>query len=225
MTVDLEQAPRRRALRSRRSAETARRWPLSRMFAVGASLAALLAIAAITLAAIALWRLADARSGLVDVASPALVAAQQLSAALVDQETGVRGFALTGRSDLLEPYWDGIAAQDAAAVALEAAVDRGIEEIAPELDALRRAEEQWRTTYAQPVIDGVPGAPALDAGSALFDQVRTATRNLIIDLGAQRGVAYERMDDASAFLVGTGVAIAAVLALYLVAAGVGLARG
>jgi signal transduction histidine kinase len=194
------------------------------MFAVGASLAALLAVAAIALGATALSRLADARSALTDVASPALVAAQQLSGAMLDQETGVRGFALTGQSDFLDPYWSGIDAQVAATVALEAAVDRGLEEIGPELEAVGRAELQWRTEYAQPVVDSLPDAPPHQTGRALFDQVRAATGALVVDLEAQRGAAYDRMDEASAFLVATGVAIAAVMALYLVAAGVGLGR-
>ncbi len=225
MTVDLKRSPRRRALRGRRSPESGRRWPLSRMFAVGASLAALIATAAIVLGGVALWRLADAREGLVDVASPALVSAQQLSVALLDQESGVRGFALTGRPDFLGTYWSGIGAQEAATVALEAAADRGLEEIGPELDAVRRAEQQWRTAYAQPVIDAEPDGPSPDVDLALFDQVRDATGALVADLEVQRGTAYDRMDAASVFLSGTGVAIAAVLASYLVAAGIGLGRG
>ncbi|MHA6628224.1 sensor histidine kinase [Pseudonocardia sichuanensis] len=225
MTVDLTRPPRRRALRSRRSEESGRRWPLSRMFAVGASLAALIALTAIALGATALWRLGDARAGLVDVASPALVSAQQLSVALVDQETGVRGFDLTDRAEFLEPYWNGIGAQDAAVVALEAAVDRGLEEIAPDLDAVRAAEERWRTEYAQPVIEARADAPTPETGRVLFDEVRAATRGLVANLEVQRGEAYDRMHDAAAFLVGTGVAIAAVLASFLVAAGIGLGRG
>jgi signal transduction histidine kinase len=225
VSVDLTRPPRRRALRSRRSEESGRRWPLSRVFAVGASLAALIALAAIALGAVALSRLADARAGLVDVASPALVSAQQLSVALVDQETGVRGFDLAGRPEFLQPYWSGIGAQDAAVVALEAAVDRGLEEIAPDLDAVRAAEQRWRAEYAQPVIGAASDAPAPETGLALFDEVRAATRVLVADLEAQRGAAYDRMDDASSFLVGVGVAISAVLASFLVAAGIGLGRG
>jgi signal transduction histidine kinase len=225
VTVDLKRPPRRRALRSRRSEESARRWPLSRMFAVGASLAALIALAAIVLGAIALSRLADARAGLVDVASPALVSAQQLSVAMVDQETGVRGFDLAGRTEFLDPYRAGIGAQDAATVALEAAADRGLEEIGPDLDAVRAAGERWRAAYAQPVIDARPDAPSPEVGRILFDEVRAATRGLVAELEAQRGAAYDRMNDAAAFVVGTGVAIAAVLASFLVAAGIGLGRG
>jgi signal transduction histidine kinase len=195
------------------------------MFAVGASLAALIATAAIVLGGVALWRLADARAGLVDVASPALVSAQQLAVALVDQETGARGFDLTGQPEFLRPYWSGISAQDAAVVALEAAVDRGLDEVDPELDAVRAAEQQWRAAYAQPVVDAVPDAASAEVGRALFDQVRVATRALVADLEAQRATAYDRMDSAASFLLGAGVAIAAVLASYLVAAGIGLGRG
>jgi signal transduction histidine kinase len=195
------------------------------VFAVSASLGALMALAAIALGGFALWRLGEARSALVDVASPALVSAHQLAVSLSDQETGVLGFGLTGRPEFLDPYRSGTGGQQAATIALEAAADRGMAGIRPELEAVTRAAEAWRSQYAQPVIDAAPGAPSPEVGRALFDQVRAATGDLVRDLGAQRAAARDRMEAASAFLVGTGIVIAAVLASFLVAAGIGLARG
>ena len=43
-------------------------------------------------------------SELIDRLDPALLTAQQLDAATVDQETGVRGYVLLPRPELLEPY-------------------------------------------------------------------------------------------------------------------------
>jgi signal transduction histidine kinase len=226
MTVDLTRAPRRRALRSRRSAEGDRRWPLARVFAVGVSVAALLALAAIALGATALWRFDETRAALVDVASPALVTSQQLSVALLDQETGVRGFGLTGRPEFVEPYRNGLDAQRVAVSSLRGmAADRGLGGIVPELDAVEGAEQEWRTGYAEPVLAAAPGAPDPERGRVLFDQVRAETRALVADLEANRAAARARVETASAFLAGVGVAIAVVMASFLIAAGIGLRRG
>ena len=220
-TVRRQTAP----LRRRRSQEAQRRWPLSRMFAVGASAGAVIALVAIVLGAAALWRLDQARADLTDAATPAVMAAQDLSMALLDQETGVRGFGLTGRTEFLDPYWAGLAAQDAAAAQLRGlATDGGFGVIVPDLDAIQRAEQEWRTSYAEPVIARAPTAPGPDVGRALFDQVRAATGTLLTDLETQRTIARDRVDRAAEFVTAVGAAIAVLLAAFLVAAGVGLRR-
>jgi signal transduction histidine kinase len=220
-TVRPQTAP----LRRRRSQEAQRRWPLSRMFAVGASAGALVALVAVVLGATALWRLDQSRIDLTDVASPAVIAAQELSMALLDQETGVRGFGLTGRTEFLDPYWAGLAAQDGASARLRGlAADGGLEEIIPDLDALERAEQEWRTSYAEPVIARAPAAPGPDVGRALFDQVRSTTGTLVTDLETQRTIARDRVDRAAETVTAVGAAIAVLLAAFLVAAGVGLRR-
>ncbi|WP_308282916.1 sensor histidine kinase [Pseudonocardia nigra] len=225
MTVDLNRPVRRRPLRNRLSSDAGGRWPLARVFAVGASIGALLAVVAVTLGGIAMWRVGQSRAALVDVASPALLSAQQLSVSLLDQETGVRGYNLTGRTEFQDPYRDGLAAQRSTTATLRTLAERrGLEEIGPELDEVERAAQAWRTVYAEPVLAGAPGAPEPARGRALFDEVRAATRALVADLEAQRAAARDRVERASAFLIGIGIAIAAVLAAFLVAAALGLRR-
>ena len=51
--------------------------------------------------------LSDARVELTDRLSPAAIAAGDLTAAMLDQETGVRGYALSGDERFLEPYGPG----------------------------------------------------------------------------------------------------------------------
>jgi signal transduction histidine kinase len=209
----------------RRTEDEQRRWPLSRMFAVGASAAALLAVTAVALGASALSRVDQARADLVDTATPALIATHDLSKALVDQDAGVRGFGLTGRAEFLEPYWAGRSAQDAAVATLRRlATDGGLEEIAPALDAVEQTVGEWRRTYAEPVIAGDSTAPGPDVGRVLFDQVRAAARGLVADAEAQRAAAVERVDGVSGFVRVVGVAIAVVLASLLVAVGIGLRK-
>jgi signal transduction histidine kinase len=213
-------------LRSRRDPETGNRWPLARVFAVAASVSALLILAVVALLATSLWRLDEARSALLDVAGPGLVAGQQLEVALLDQESSVRGFGLTGDQDFLQPYSDGLSSQRAAMAELRMlATDRGLAEIAPELDRVEQAEQQWRTQYAQLVVDRSATAPAPEAGGVLFAQVRAATAVLLDDLQAQRSAARDRINGASGFLGWAGAIAAVVLVVFLVAAGVGLRIG
>ena len=75
--------------------------------AVGSGGLALIALGAIVLSLLALERQTDRRDLLVDGLDPAARSAQRLLTGLVDEETGVRGFALTGRSQFLEPFENG----------------------------------------------------------------------------------------------------------------------
>jgi signal transduction histidine kinase len=223
VTVEMTRPVRHRALRTVRSSAGERRWPLARVVAVVASVAAVIAVAAVAAGGFALARIADAQAALVDGVSPALLTAQQLSVALLDQETGVRGFDLTGRAEFMAPFTSGLEAERRAASTLRGIADEyGLRGVGPELDRVEAAAQAWRTEYAEPVLAAAPAAP--DRGRELFDQVRAAGRGLVTDLEAQRVTARERVGNASGFLVVVGVAIAAVLAFYLVAAGVGLRR-
>lgn len=223
MTVRADRPVRRRVVRSRRSGAGDRRWPLARMLAVSASVLAVIMLSAIVAGALALSRLTDTGTTLVDVAGPALVNAQQLSAALVDQETGVRGFGLSGRGEFLEPYRNGLADERAAAGRLRGLAERGLgDDVTRQLDATRQAAREWRSGYAEPVLAGA--APDPVAGRVLFDRVRSANQDLIADLTAHRTVARTGFGNASGSLAGVGAVIAAVLLATLVLAAIGMRR-
>ena len=65
---------------------------------------AVAALLAVTAAVVASSRLSDARTRLADRIDPALISALSLSSAMLNQETGVRGYVLGGRPDFLTPY-------------------------------------------------------------------------------------------------------------------------
>ncbi|MEN3269462.1 ATP-binding protein [Pseudonocardia sp.] len=212
--------------RLQRLEEGRKHWPLARIFALGASLAALFALVVVVLGGVALWRLAEARIALVDSAGPALIAAQQLSTALVDQETGVRGYSLAQRAEFLQPYQDGRTTEaEMVAHLRELAAGGRLPGLDGRLDAVERAAQDWRTEYAGPVLAGTPGGPDPERGRALFEQVRSAVQTMLADLQVEREAARVSIEGASAFLLVVGVAIAALLASFLVAAGIGLRRG
>ncbi|HET6877779.1 MAG TPA: ATP-binding protein [Jatrophihabitans sp.] len=109
---------------------------------------------------------------------PALAAGQRLLTDLVNEETGVRGFALTGQDSSLQPYVLYRAAQRQDAAALRSfAADQP--RIRAALDRFVRAADGWERAVAVPAIrqtrsGGTPGTQVLDAGQAAFDRVRRA---------------------------------------------------
>lgn len=207
-------------------APTGRSWPIGRIFGAVAGTAALLAVLAVVVGALVLNRLTDARSALLDHIAPAQLAGQRLSTALVDQETGVRGFALAGRAEFLEPYLRGQDGEREAVQALRGfAAQRDTGQLGGDLDAVEAAVDAWRGGFAEPAIRAArtAGLP-LDGvrGRALFDQVRTVTSTLLAHLDAERTAGRARLTAAAGFVSGVGVVITVVLMVFLVAAGLTL---
>jgi signal transduction histidine kinase len=213
---------RRRSLPPLRSgaeaADVAGRPSLLRLFTVGASALSLLGIVAIALGAVALAGLTSARADLLDTAVPAVDAGQRLSIALLDQETGVRGFGLTGREEFLDPYRSGRESEGEALAALGAG---------PDVAAVREAAQRWREQYAEPAVaaarTGAPGPDAL-TGRALFDQVRVRSDVLVDRLQADEAAARGAVGAASSFVLAAAAAVAGVLLAVLVVASLGLRR-
>ena len=110
--------------------------------------------------------------------NPARVAAYQLQAALRDQETAVRGYTIAADAQFLTPYFDGQRAETEAAEQIRADLS-GRDTLIADLGAVQQAAADWRTGYAQPLIDSVvPGRPgvidprASELGKAKFDRLR-----------------------------------------------------
>lgn len=172
--------------------------------AVGSGGLAIVALGAVVLSLLALERQTDRRDLLVDGLDPAARSAQRLLTGLVDEETGVRGFALTGRSQFLEPFENG-QAESADAVAdlrsrLETA-DR--EELVTSLRAAEQAVAAWRDEYALPAIAAVEGGDldaareGADEGKSAFDATRAAIGVLQRDIRAARVEARDELDEAT----------------------------
>ena len=99
-------------------AAAARRWPLSRIVTVAVLALLLFSVAAVVAGAVSLVSLTDARNRVVSVIDPAASQAQLLDNALVNQETGVRGYALSAQQTYLAPYTQGAAAEKASIASL-----------------------------------------------------------------------------------------------------------
>jgi signal transduction histidine kinase len=147
----------------------------------------------------------------------ASVTGQALLADLLNQELGVRGYALSARPELLEPYRDYENKQhkDTAALRKQLAGDT---ELQRDLDRLVAATERWRTGTAEPLIRLVEGGdPAARvradsaAGRAAFDEVRQRAGALsdAIDHRTEQAVVDRSR---AAIAVAVAIAITGVLA-------------
>ncbi|GAA4577618.1 sensor histidine kinase [Planotetraspora kaengkrachanensis] len=130
-------------------------------------------------AGIGAWLLnstAEVSDRLVDRIAPARTSAARLQSALIDQETGVRGYLLTGAPAFLEPYTAGVATEQTEAAQITALVG-DLPDLAADVAAIREAGAQWRRSYATPNIAAVqsgatPDEAQLDAGKRAFDRIR-----------------------------------------------------
>jgi signal transduction histidine kinase len=211
-----------------RRARAAGRWPLSRIVASVVLVLLVFSAAAVAAGAIALVRLQDARNRVVGVIDPAALAAQQLDNALVNQETGVRGYALSAQQSFLAPYTEGVAAEGSAAAALRQAASQLPAPTASDLDAVTTQARQWRARYAEPTIRQVSrtGKPVLSpdivTGKTDFDALRARVAALQADIAGARSSALATLNDASGTLDAVFIAIGIGLAVIVVVLALGL---
>jgi signal transduction histidine kinase len=201
---------------------------VSRWFAIAALVLALASAAGITLGVIAITRLSHARALVVDRLDPATTAALRLSNAFVNEETGVRGYALTGQAQFLAPYRSGRRDERASLAALRRLAPMGEDpQVRTDADAVEAAAARWRARYAAPGIARVARGARLSSaasrtGKRLFDNVRANLARQQANLARVRADGRQRLKHAATFLSTTFIVIAVLLALGLVAGVVAL---
>jgi signal transduction histidine kinase len=216
-------SPRRRALIE----DPASRWPLGRIITTGVATMFVLFAAAIVVGALAIANLDSTRSRVVNVIAPAALHGSQLYTAMLNQETGLRGYLLSAQPQFLQPYSAGQVQQQAQLTALRPLL-AGFPGARADLSMAVRHSEHWRSAYAAPAIMRVrvTGKPQpggnISVGKADFDSVRAPLGAFQRALASQRAVAVARLSSDSDVLDVTAIASAAVLLLGLVALGVAL---
>ncbi|GGU41472.1 sensor histidine kinase [Lentzea flava] len=194
------------------------RLPASRLLIAIVTILLAMTAAAISSTVIALDSLDDARKQSIERIAPAERRAKDLSRALLDQETGVRGYVLTGEQGFLSPYLDGQTYQ----VQAEQAVTSLVGDVGGRVSRIDELSRQWRAEYAEPVIAGTrqsgPGtAPggAIDRGKTLFDQLRVELDALQVDIGNLGETARQDVEHAAKvvlwLVIGMGVLLVAVI--------------
>ncbi|MEU9205663.1 CHASE3 domain-containing protein [Streptomyces sp. NPDC048332] len=149
-----------------------------------------------------LAQISDRTTELVDRIQPARSASFQLQNALLDQETGVRGYALTGDPSFLQPYASGRRdeqrrlARVRDAMGADGPYDR-------DLDRIAAASAQWRKVHAEPLIasvrrDGPEGrsSDTTARSKAAFDTLRQLYTTQQAHLDTARDHARAQLNDA-----------------------------
>ncbi len=163
---------------------------VGRLLALTIGVVLLLAALGIALALVANGQLTHNRRLLLDQVGPARRTALVLENALINEETGVRGLALTGESSFLEPYDSGLRAERRAYKELEGHAPTVGPPVAPDVAKVRAAADAWRGGYVAPTLIepnlSKRQSIALDLhGKQLFDVVRGSLTSLVRTLNAK----------------------------------------
>jgi signal transduction histidine kinase len=203
-----------------KTARLAGGWPLRRTFLVGFVIVTLFSVAAIVIGGVSLANLASARDRVVNKIDPAAFRTSQLGIAYLNQETGVRGYALRARPTFLAPYADGLAQERQQVSALRRLLI-GMPVASADLTQVTARAAIWRARYAEPTIRQVrtTGKPVTgtttNQGKADFDALRAALSGLQADLTSERGHAAAGLNGSAttlnAICLGIGISLLVIL--------------
>ncbi|MGW0659489.1 sensor histidine kinase [Streptodolium elevatio] len=198
------------------------------MTSVMAALTVLLVLGA--LGAWVLNRASAVTDRLTDRSSPALIASLRLEKALLDQETGIRGYGLSGQLSYLEPYMRGVEEQESVVGVLRPLLDDDAAGQA-DLAAVLAAVERWQADIARPVARVEPGTltaalvERVEAGKPQFDAVRAAAKTQQEHLEQARRTANRDLDEVEIRRNAIFGAIAVVILVLAALVFEGLRRG
>lgn len=163
----------------------------------GANRVRLVLAVAVAVIAAAVWGVSHTQRSTAERIFDESQAAARMMTAMLDQETGLRGYALTEQRAYLEPYVDGVREFDAAATeAYEIANDAEQRQL---LDEMIRTATRWRSLANREIARieaDHPRAGSLAERASrkqFFDSFRTESERLQRDLADERG---DRLSDA-----------------------------
>jgi signal transduction histidine kinase len=176
--------------------------------------------AAIIGSVIGLSQLSDVRARVVDQVDPQLIETQNLTSALLNQETGLRGFLLTGQRGFLTPFEEGLAQQDRAVEELRRLGAVVGTSAGDDLTRVLSGARDWRRTAQRMVDEPRPVDPTLvDSGRQQFDTVRIRLENQRAALSAARDIGREALQRSATLLsVMIGIIILLLVVLFVLLA-------
>ncbi|MEU4034973.1 sensor histidine kinase [Streptomyces collinus] len=205
-------------------------WTTRRWLRAGVT-GALVVLAALgSLGGWAMWRTTQITASLVDRRSPALIESIRIEAAMVNQETGIRGYGVSGRPDFLQPYAQGVAGERTATRRLRPLL-RGDDRALADLAAVERYAGAWREHMAGPVSAAAPDEAAriaerrADEGKADFDSLRRAMARQQAHLRDERAAAVRELRRATTLRDWMFAVIAVVIVLVAALVFEALRRG
>jgi signal transduction histidine kinase len=180
-----------------------RRLRAGQYFARGVAFLVFIAIVGAVRNAFALHALSTARAELIDQLAPAALSANDVEISMLDQETGLRGYVLSGEESFLAPYRDGRRNTEAALRTLQGQLRYdAVRPLRPQVEAIVAAAHDWERNYADPTMAQTrsdPGGPRsiaqVQAGKARFDRFRSSVERLNEVLGPARADARGTLRD------------------------------
>jgi signal transduction histidine kinase len=165
----------------------------------------LFAVTGIGLALIANHKLSQQRNIVLNEVEPALHDALDLEAALVNEETGIRGYVITAKPEFLQPYYRGRSAEALAYGKLGKPGRITGVTLTGDVQAVHERARAWQLEFAQPTlhkihIDHSETVAANVKGKALFDALRVPLDRLQAALTNRLMLARRQLEDDASFL-------------------------
>jgi signal transduction histidine kinase len=170
---------------------------VAQWFALANAALLVIGIGGVVAGLLALDELREARVLTVDRLQPSIAAALRLDNALVNQETGVRGYSLTRDESFLAPYRAGQAAEPGDRDLLMR-LNRGTD-LEPDVRRVRAAATLWRVSFAAPAVAATRLRQPVSAadqrrGKRLFDTQRMESDRLKNQLEVEQRRARADLD-------------------------------
>ncbi len=159
----------------------------------------------IGLALIANHKLSVQRDIVLNQVEPALHDALDLETALVNEETGVRGYIITAKPESLQPYYTGPWRRGTRLRQARRAGQDHRRDVDRRVQAVRAASQAWQLEFAQPALrkvhTGHSPVAANVKGKALFDALRVSLGRLQADSDQSDSThARQQLEDDASFL-------------------------
>ncbi|MGW1464046.1 sensor histidine kinase [Streptomyces sp. NPDC002308] len=203
-------------------------WSTSRWLVTGTTVALVVLLVLGSCGTWALVRSTAVNQRLIGRWSPALISSVRMEAALVNQETGIRGYGLAGNTEFLDPYRSGLAEQKTAARELKV-LTAGDARASADLARVDELAEKWHASVARPIAAAAdPTALAqqrAESGRTQFDAVRTALRIQQEHISAERDRARSDLASVRTMRNTVFIVIAAVVLAVMALAFAGLRLG
>jgi signal transduction histidine kinase len=188
-----------------------RRWTLFRRLIMTFIVLGILVVAGAVAAAVSLARLNSAQHRQVDRLDPAIQTTTDLFISLLNQETGLRGYALTREQTFLQPYKDGRADTVKYLARLRGELNHD-PELLGEVNQLAATARSWQQVYAEPGLvliehtpkNQIPALPFVQ-GKTHFDQIRGDYNRLNNSFGDARRAARDKLRNATLWLISLGI--------------------
>jgi signal transduction histidine kinase len=135
-------------------------------------------VVGLTVAVVSAIRLYDAQNQVTDRLFTAYSLAGDLNQAVVDEETGFRGYALTRDEAFLEPALSGRARSDEVNANLDV-IEQDFPDLRQQRVSVQKQVARWRSTVVEPGIAAIRSGKTIDestllAGKVQFDDIRSA---------------------------------------------------